>query len=279
MNQRYAGVVAMGAAVLMTTVGCSGGDSEPDSSGAADDGGGGGGPMAFVADAVNNAGSADSYRATMTMSGELEGVSVESSSDIEYVGDPEPTMRLTVAEAGAESSVLLRGSEILMSGAGFGGSEWVRMDAAELGADLATQDPASEVEKLLAANDVEEIGSEEIDGVATTGYAGSYSTEEALEHVDNAELAEAARQVYGDAGVDAVDFEVFIDDDGLPRRLVNTMGDATETVFEFRDFGEDLTIEYPTEDQIQDLGDLTDIPDVPDVPDVSDLPDAPDVEF
>lgn len=266
MNKRLMAILAVGTAAVLMSAGCSGSEAPAAGDNEADEaGGGGGGPLAFVAEAVNNTDSADSYTATMTMSGTFEGVSVETTSDIEYVSDPEPTMRMTVDEGGVSSEMLMRGSEMLMSSGGMGGAEWLRIDGSQFGSDLGAQDPASEVDKLLAAQDVEETGSEDVNGVATTVYAGSYSTDEALAEVENQEMADAAEQIYADAGVDTVDFEVFIDDEGMPRRLHTVIGDMAESTFDFVEFNQDLAIEYPSEDQIQDFSEVTDMPELPDM--------------
>lgn len=210
------------------------------------------------------AGRIDSYTATLEMSGSMSGVSLDMTSDVEYTATPEPIVKMESTSNGADSTILMRGSEMVMKsdmpGAAPGGPEWLRMDLGEMGEQGnmgAQQDPLAEVEKLLAADDVQEEGTADVGGLETTRYTGSYSTEEALQELD-AEAQEAARQVYDQSGVSSVDFEVFVDDEGLPRRVTTDAGGTVSTTMDFTSFNEPVSIEWPSEDQIGDFDSMMD---------------------
>ena len=96
-----------------------------------------------------------------------------------------------------------------------------------------------------------------------------------------ADEREMAEEMYAEADVSEVPFSVWIDDGaGLPRRVEYEIGGYTETI-DFLEFGQDVNIDYPSEDRISDLEDLFDDPfgdlDVPE-PGLEDLPE-PDFDF
>ena len=251
-------------------------------------GGGGGGaaggplsdlnPVDLIAEAVNNTETVDSYTATMEMSGSMSGVSLDMNSDIEYTASPEPTVKMESTSQGTASTILMRGSEMVMQsdmpGAPPGGPEWIRMDLGQMGeqgGNAGAQDPLAEVEKLLAAQDVQEEGSADVNGVETTRYSGTYSTEEALQELDP-DAQEAARQVYDQSGVSEVSFEVFVDGDGMPRRVTTDAGGTVTSSIDFTSFNEPVTVEWPSEDQIGDFDSMMDDM-MGDMPSTGDLED------
>ncbi|WP_017622503.1 LolA-like protein [Nocardiopsis chromatogenes] len=276
MHKKFSAALA-GTGIVLATSGC----------GLLFGGGGGGGaaggpmsdlnPVDLIAEAVNNTESVDSYTATMEMGGSMSGVSLDMNSDIEYTATPEPTVKMESTSNGTSSTILMRGSEMVMQsdmpGAAPGGPEWLRMDLSQMGeqgGNAGAQDPLAEVEKLMAANDVQEEGSADVNGVETTRYSGTYSTEEALQELDP-EAQEAARQVYDQSGVSEVSFEVFVDGDGLPRRVTTDAGGTVTSSIDFTSFNEPVDVEWPSEDQIGDfdsmmddmMGDLPETGDVP----------------
>ncbi|MDA2811036.1 hypothetical protein O4J56_10350 [Nocardiopsis sp. RSe5-2] len=263
MHKKISAALA-GTGIVLATSGC----------GLLFGGGGGGGaaggplsdlnPVDLVAEAVNNTEAVDSYTATMEMSGSMSGVSLDMTSDIEYTATPEPTVKMESTTQGTTSTILMRGSEMVMQsdmpGAPPGGPEWLRMDLGQMGEQgggAGAQDPLAEVEKLLAAQDVQEEGSADVNGVETTRYSGTYSTEEALQELDP-EAQEAARQVYDQSGVSEVSFEVFVDGDGMPRRVTTDAGGTVTSSIDFTSFNEPVTVEWPSEDQIGDFDSMMD---------------------
>lgn len=251
-------LTAAGAAVVLAASGCGmlpGGGSASgggESTGSGDSGEAALDPVAIVEKAVNGASDADTYTATMTMSGSIEGASMDTTSDIQYTADPEPTVKMeTMGEAAGESTLMMRGSEALLLDPGSG--DWLRFGPSNPRFDVAAQNPLAEVEKLLAAEGVEEAGEEEVSGEATTHYTGSFTAEEAAAEVRDEEMAELARETYAQLGVESVDFEIWVDGDGLPRKVTHSAGDAVTTVLEFEAFNEPVDISYPSDDEITDF--------------------------
>jgi hypothetical protein len=151
---------------------------------------------------------------------------------------------------------------------------WVRVDLEEsgraAGLDMealveGNTGPAALLQQLRgAADDVDELGSEEIRGVDTTHLRVIVDTERAIED-SPPEVREQLRSYAEASGLpSAYPMEVWIDDDGLPRRLSTivdiedeTMGTVTQqTVLELYDFGVNVRIDEPAEDEVVELRDL-----------------------
>ena len=147
-------------------------------------------------------------------------------------------------------------------------TEWVSMDLDRLataeGVDLsqlqagANNDPTQVLQALRgASDDVEEVGAEEVRGVATTHYRGTMDLRKAAEQqgVDREQLDRLLAQV----GSDTMPMDVWIDDDGRARRMrmsPPTPG-STETTMtiDLFDYGTDEGIQVPPADQVTDITD------------------------
>ena len=103
---------------------------------------------------------------------------------------------------------------------------------------LVEDGPTGVLEQLRAVGDVEELGREQVRGVETTRYR-------------------ALLRPPGGTEEDALPVEVWIDDDGLVRRLRVTYGQrAASVTVELFDFGADVDVEPPPADQVTDLDEL-----------------------
>jgi hypothetical protein len=155
-----------------------------------------------------------------------------------------------------------------------GGKSWVRIDlrqaGKELGIDLEElmqvqqSDPSQSLQYLRgASDDFEEVGEEEVRGVETTHYRGTIDLHKAVE-----QLPEDARGSFERAidliGTDELPLDVWIDDDGMARRmkyeqpLPSAGGEegAMELTMEFFDFGVDVDVEPPPSDEVIDIQEL-----------------------
>lgn len=158
-----------------------------------------------------------------------------------------------------------------------GTSGWLRASAEELGASgesfglgAGASDPSQLLETLRGvAGDVVEVGPEEVRGVSTTRYRATIDLAEALEAAPEAqrERLEAQLDGFGTDGV-TLPVEVWIDDDGLPRRMsidlagvaemANELGPGgrASMTIEFFDYGDDITIELPDPADTTAFGDV-----------------------
>ena len=158
--------------------------------------------------------------------------------------------------------------------------EWIELDLEALGADagidlsqleqLGQGDPSQALDYLRATGSVEEVGTEEIGGVETTHYQGSIMLDSVVEQVP-AEQQEAVRKAIEklkkQTGLTEIPVDVWVDGDGLLRRMSLTYTakvpvggetqDASSTVtMEFSDYGIEVDVEAPPADEVTSLAEL-----------------------
>jgi len=123
----------------------------------------------------------------------------------------------------------------LLPGLATGGRDWLRADLGADGEalgeylDLGEGDPTRLLETLEAAGVFAEVGSERVRGVETTRYRGSVASSRV---------------------------DVWVGTDGLVRRVTVTDGEGTDVRLELFDFGADVEVERPPDDEVAELGDL-----------------------
>ena len=140
--------------------------------------------------------------------------------------------------------------------------QWVQVSLEELGAaptanPAAGADPARQLQLLRqVSDDVRGEGTEEINGVTATKYTGTVDLQEAADAAaeQDPQAAQSLRRQYEALGVSTVPFEVFIDDEGRPVRVVTNVegtvnGETVEVMsrMDFTDWGTDVTIEAPAD--------------------------------
>jgi hypothetical protein len=147
---------------------------------------------------------------------------------------------------------------------------WIRISLDELGAqagvnfeellDQARQmDPVVNTRMLTASKDVREVGKETLNGVETTHYTGTYRMQEAIAQLP-AEQQQAAREAMGESGMDSMNFDLWVDDQQLPRQLTmksnQTAAGAMTMTMKFSGFGKAVQITAPPAGQVTDLKDM-----------------------
>ncbi len=153
---------------------------------------------------------------------------------------------------------------------------WIKVDleaaARQEGMDVTqftqfNQDPTQSIQYLRAAStEIDEVGKERVRGVETTHYRGTVDVDDLVEVArprDRAQLESYARRLRT-AGLDRFPLDVWIDEDGLIRRLrveyenlsTGAAAISLSTTVEFYDFGVDATIEAPPRNQVTPFGDL-----------------------
>lgn len=158
---------------------------------------------------------------------------------------------------------------------------WVSIDIARVseavtGTDFAqlSQGGANDPSNTLAllngvADDVEEVGTEEIRGEETTHYRATVDVRRALEQHDAVEDREQFEAFLDQFGNETIPVEVWLDDEGRARRMrmdqplpetpgVSLPEDAAlSQTIELYDFGVEAPVEIPPPDQVTDLTELT----------------------
>jgi hypothetical protein len=151
-----------------------------------------------------------------------------------------------------------------------GGKEWIKFDLAELGEQegfdlqqmmqLSGTDPSQSLDLLRAAgSDFREVGEEDVRGVATTHYEGSVDLEKVAEQVPE-EARESYRTLMELSGQSEIPVEVWIDEEGLTRRIryEQKLADGTtmDLTQEYFDFGTEVDVEPPPDSEVLDFTDL-----------------------
>jgi hypothetical protein len=146
-----------------------------------------------------------------------------------------------------------------LEGAGFGGFDPSSMQ----------QDPAQLLRLLRASSEVTEAGTATIRGVETTRYTAKLDLRKSIEASakeleltaeQRALLRQAAEQLVDQVETDTLPVEVYVDADGLLRRLaldlsMNVEGQtlSMKQTTDFYDFGVDVDVEAPPASQVFDL--------------------------
>ena len=154
-------------------------------------------------------------------------------------------------------------------------TEWLSMDMStvvpgyeqllEMGA--GRNDPANAFGYLQGAENVDEVGAETVNGVETTHFRGSVDLADAITQVPKdmrRDMRLVVEQMREQAGTLTMPFDIWIDDDGLLRRMVFAMqaeGDVAgafsmTTTMDVTEYGNEFELEIPPADEVTDLTDL-----------------------
>lgn len=154
------------------------------------------------------------------------------------------------------------------------GKSWVRTDESKPGAkqgtdfdfqQLTNNDPRTMLDFLRAASaEIETVGSEELRGEDTTHYRATIEPREYAKLAPlekREELQSLVQQMGAQSGLTTIPVEVWLDADGLVRKLSfefsatqpgsSEQSDASIT-FELWDYGEDVAIELPPASEVVD---------------------------
>ncbi len=220
----------------------------------------------------------------MSMSAAGEDLSFSGESDVDNV-HKRIDMTMDMGLLGGEMQILMDGGVIYMRSPVFEdvGTEWVSLDPSKMdpaaaaqfgGFGMGTTDPSAYIGLFAGVFDVKASGEQELDGVSTTHYVGTIDLAKVLEgfsdvvgkDVDAAtkDQLEMAVKQFSVLGIDKkIPFEIWIGEDGLPRRQRITMdfGDlvpgteeaSMEMTVDFSDFGEPVDIEIPRRSEVTDV--------------------------
>jgi hypothetical protein len=220
----------------------------------------------------------------MSIAAAGEDLSFSGESDVDNVRK-RIDMTMDMGMLGGEMQILMDGGVIYMRSPVFEdvGTEWVSMDPSKMdpaaaaqfgGFGMGTTDPSAYIGLFAGVFDVKASGEQQLDGISTTHYVGTIDLAKVLEgfsdvvgeDVDAAtkKQLEMAVKQFSVLGIDEkIPFEIWIDDDGLPRRQRITMdfGDlvpgteeaSMEMTVDFSSFGEPVDIEIPRRSEVTDM--------------------------
>jgi hypothetical protein len=207
------------------------------------------------------------FEATVTGSGgEKQSFTADGAFDFEkQIG------RLSFSVGAGEKTELLYERDVVYARVPEGtlpvGRPWLKIDLETLGdvsgidlaqlAQAGQATPAQYLRWLSAAKDVERVGEEEVRGVQTTHYRGVIDVKRLSEEQP------ALRRSLDGLDLDEVPTEVWIDRDGLLRRMtqeyeLSSAGEKTLTsvTMELYDFGVEVDAEPPDPEEVFDVSDL-----------------------
>jgi hypothetical protein len=151
-----------------------------------------------------------------------------------------------------------------------GGKAWVKFDLGKLGQQqgidlaqimqLSGTDPSQSLDLLRAASaDFREVGEEEVRGADTTHYRGTVDLEKVAQQAP-ASARESYRRIIQESGQRLVPLDVWIDGEGLTRRVRFEErlpdGSRMELTQEYYDFGVSVDVSPPPDDEVVDITEL-----------------------
>lgn len=222
----------------------------------------------------------------MSISAAGEDLSFSGEADIDNEHQ-RVDMTMDLGMLGGEMQILMDGGVVYMRSPAFKDidTEWVSLDPSKMdpaaaaqfgGFGTGTTDPSAYIGLFAGVFDVRASGEQELDGVATTHYVGTIDLKKVLEgfsDVVGEDVDAAARkqletvvEQFGSLGIaEKIPFEIWIDEEGLPRRQRITMDfgklvpGAEEAsmgmTVDFSGFGKPVDIEIPRPSEVTEMTD------------------------
>lgn len=178
-----------------------------------------------------------------------------------------PGRQLGLGDGEVELEMIAAGKYFYFRGGPFdeflpAGKEWVRLTDDPSLTEIGQNDPGAMLEYLQATSEVEKTGEARVRGVKTTRYHARIQLSKVAERVSpeaKRQLDQAMSQP-GFSGIKEIPLDVWVDDEGLVRRLTmdwDPEGGSLVFDMELFDFGADLDLEVPPASKTEplDLGD------------------------
>jgi hypothetical protein len=243
-------------------------------------------PRDAVLDAMTAVYEAGSYHQELSMSMSADGQSFSITADADVDSETQQAaMTMDLGMLGGEMEMVMDDGVIYMRSPAFEGAptEWVSLDPAKMDPEAAAQfggfgagttDPSAYAGLFAGVFDVKASGQADIDGIATTRYTGTIDLQKVLEgfaevvgedaDAKTRKQLEAAVEQFEALGIDQrIPFQIWIDDEGLPRRqritmdfgdLVPGAGEARmEMTVDYSAFGEPVHVEIPKASEVTDV--------------------------
>jgi hypothetical protein len=246
-------------------------------------------PRDAVLDAMTAVYEAGSYhqQLRMSMSAEGESFSITAEADVD-IATQQAAMTMDLGMLGGEMEMVMDDGVIYMRSPTFedAPTPWLSFDPAKMdpataaqfgGFGAGTTDPSAYAGLFAGVFDVRASGEADIGGSATARYTGTIDLKKVLESFaevvgEDADAAakkqlEATVEQFEALGIDGeIPFEIWIDDEGLPRRQRITMdfGDLVpgteearmEMTVDYSAFGEPVQVRIPKASEVTDVTDM-----------------------
>ncbi|MDT0610092.1 LolA-like protein [Streptomyces lancefieldiae] len=237
-------------------------------------------PAAAVAKAAKNTEEIDSLRYRMTGRAPEEG-RVEAEAEMQLKPTVAMSMKMTALDQGPDATAEIRlvGKAMYIGGGAeaakeMDGKSWMKLDLSAMGAgeelnqlggaSQADKNPATESTFLTGAKDVEEVGTETVDGVKTTHYKGTVTLadlEKSLQDEDRAtrEKRRKSLEQYEKMGVDKLTMDMWVDGEDHTKQF-RMRGDADkgplDMTITFLGLNEPVKVTAPPAGETVDLAEM-----------------------
>lgn len=265
MVRRYAVGAATGAAVIVSLAGCQGATGSGKQAAAV--------PAAqAIALSSQKTATVDSYKVAITAGGTGQ-AAAKMHGTIQVRLKPDLAASGTLDSASVHGQSVPGGERAILLGDNFyakvpqqlsqlaGGKPWVKFSVSQaskqtgvnLDGIIRRANPADQTKIFTGSKDVRRVGTESIDGVKTTHYAGTVTPEQAGQVDPKAQ--QAFKQFYQRSGANKVTFDLWVGTDNLPRKLVTRVtadkGTASSTMI-FSDFNKSFSVSAPPASEVTD---------------------------
>ncbi|MEU5876716.1 LppX_LprAFG lipoprotein [Spirillospora sp. NPDC047279] len=233
----------------------------------------------------------DSFKASMSMQGSSKEGDMTMSGSMQYRTKPDIAYSMKFDQmvvagqkmSGMESVLVDRTMYMKMTfltdlfkqfGGGGGAAPatkpWIKISLDEVGAQAGINidqlleqsrqmDPVQNTKMLTASKDARLVGKENVEGVDTTHYTGTYSMADAMSKL-TPEQQKALQKSAAQSGMDNMAFDLWVDDQQLPKKMVmKSAPGATEQMtmtMVYRDYGKPVQIAAPPADQVSDYSQM-----------------------
>jgi hypothetical protein len=266
------GITAAVGVVALLAVGCSStGPAQHSASGAS--GTSGMSPIQAIALAATQAKQANSFATdlsiqmsgstSVSMTGSLalrNEPSVLAAADFSSIKANGQSMPGGLSEIVTDKTIYLKMAELQQE---LGGKQWLELPLSELqqstGLDLSQlldqvqgNNPLVQTQMLAAAKDVRAVGTQEVDGVQTTHYTGSYPISAGLAKLP-ASLRGMAQQQIQKLGLQTAAFNVWIDAQHQTRKMTMTehgTGETVDVTLNVTSIGQPVNVTLPSGSQV-----------------------------
>jgi hypothetical protein len=237
-------------------------------------GGGGGGagigmtPVQRISAASDSYTSAGTARLALTVA--ISTAGEEQKAQGEGVLDTEAgamQMKMTAPGQQQAMEIIAVDDAVYMRGMPDQPDKWMKMEADQAGSsgfDTSSADPSQTLQLLRSVSDgVKEAGTETIRGVEATKYTGELNLKKALDAAEGQsdKQKRQAERMLKSLGVDSLPFEIYLDEENRPVRIVQTvdaeLGEEklrTTTTMDLYDWGTEATIEAPDPADVVEMG-------------------------
>jgi hypothetical protein len=237
-------------------------------------------PQDTIALAASKTNEAGTYKADITAEMDIAGQSIDMSGTGEFDGAQQRghmSYAMNLNGQDVDMEMVFAYPVIYMqlppeSGSLPDGKTWIKMDLEKLGQqagfDFAQiiqagqSDPSQGLGFLRGATDVQAVGDEDVRDVPTTHYTAVVDLRSL--GTKYPEMKPSIDQLVDQSGISRVPVEVWIDDDGIVRRMKQTFGGNSSGLqmnmtmtSDLYDFGTDVSIKEPSADDVVDFAELT----------------------